>query len=148
MFRLLTQMASRRREFSTSSAYSKRRASFLKSARSVLLKAATHRRTITYGALMRRFGLSRGRPLTATISAVDLQEHAIKAPGFAAIVVRKDTGYPGGGYFCDSTLPSRLRRPKSRSGDPRLSPTERSHIRRKQEEIWSYYSRAKHSSRR
>jgi hypothetical protein len=97
---------------------------------------------------MRKFGLSRGRPLTAMISAVDYMEVASDAPGFAAIVVRKDTGYPGGGYFCDDTLPKRLRRPRSKSGDPRLSAPERDYVRGKQEEIWAYHGGGKRSARR
>lgn len=76
------------------------------------------------------------------ISAVDRLEYASGAPGFAAIVVRKDTGYPGGGYFCDDALPFGLRRPASRRNDPRLSEDERNCVRRKQEEIWSYYAGA------
>jgi len=111
--------------------------------RGVLLRAAVKRRAITYGELMRRFDLSRGRVLSQMIGVVDRLEYAAGAPGFAAIIVRKDTGYPGGGYFCDDGLPRRLRRPAARSGDPKLSLAEKKHIRKQQERIWAYYSRSR-----
>ena len=110
--------------------------------------AARNRKTVTYGTLMKRVGLSRGRALSGMIGAVDLMEYASRAPGFAAIIVRKDTGFPGGGYFCDDTLPAGLRRSQSRASDPRLSGAERDHVRRKQEEIWRFYGRGGHSVRR
>jgi hypothetical protein len=92
---------------------------------------------------MRRHGLSRGRPLTNAIGGVDRLEAARGAPGFAALVVRKDTGFPGGGYFCDDELPSHLRRPKERGTDPRLSPAERDYVLRQQLKIWDFYGRAR-----
>lgn len=116
--------------------------------RRILLNAASRREIVTYGTLIRAFGLSRGRALTRMISAVDQGEYAINAPGFAAIVVRKDTRYPGGGYFCDDALPVKLRRPASGTNDPRLSLVERDYVRRKQEEIWAYYARTSLSARR
>ena len=116
--------------------------------RSILLKAASRGEKVTYGTLMRTFGLSRGKALTRMISAVDYQEYASHAPGFAALVVRKDTGYPGGGYFCDSTLSPKLRRLPSRATDPRLSAAEESRVKRKQREIWRYYTKTRPSRRR
>ena len=110
--------------------------------------AARGRKTVTYGTLMKRVGLSRGRALSGMIGVVDRMEYASHAPGFAAIIVRKDTGFPGGGYFCDDTLPAGLRRSQSRASDPRLSGAERDHVRRKQEEIWRFYGRGGHSVRR
>lgn len=116
--------------------------------RKTLLRAACRGETVTYGTLMRRFGLSRGKALTGMIAKVDRREYACGAPGFAAIIVRKDTGYPGGGYFCDDSLPPKLRRPGSRASDPRLSEGERSHISRQRAEIWGYYRRGAFSGRR
>ena len=113
-----------------------------------MLRAAGRGDKVTYGTLMRAFGLSRGKALTRMIAKVDHIEYASKAPGFAAIIVRKDTGYPGGGYFCDGTLPEGLRRPVSRGNDPRLSAAEQNHIKLQQRRIWSYYSRSGRSSRR
>lgn len=73
------------------------------------------------------------------IGAVDEAEYARGAPGFAAIVVRKDTSLPGGGYFCDISLSPRLRRSRGRATDPRLSSEEKAHILAQRKRIWQYY---------
>jgi hypothetical protein len=104
------------------------------------LKAARARGTLTYGELMRILGISRGRPLFEAISAVDRDEYRRGAPGFAAIIVRKDTGFPGGGFFCDDSLPASVRRPFSRANDPRLSAAEINYTKEAQKKIWDYYS--------
>ena len=109
----------------------------------ILRKAAERKETVTYGTLMRQLSLSRGRPLTRVIAEADRLEYERGAPGFAAIIVRKDTGYPGGGYFCDEDLPRSLQRARARSTDQRLTPAEVAHVRSRQREIWSYYSRAR-----
>jgi hypothetical protein len=66
-----------------------------------LLRAASDHRTVTYGFLMRKFRISRGAPggkgIAGVIAEIDGREAQKGAPGFAAIVVRKDTGFPGGG---------------------------------------------------
>ncbi len=106
-----------------------------------LLKAAVEGRTVTYGSLIKKFGLSRGRGIVGVIGEIDGEEAGRRAPGFAAIVVRKDTGYPGGGFFCWDGLPSALRRPRREATNPRLSEDEKGYVRRLQEEIWSFYGR-------
>ncbi len=120
---------------------SARSETYLPRFRKVLVAAASRGRTVSYGQLMKEFGLSRGRPLTKAISEVDRLEYAEGAPGFASIIVRKDTGYPGGGYFCDDELPETLRRSRDRSSDPRLSPAEVDHLINQQRRTWAYYSR-------
>jgi hypothetical protein len=107
--------------------------------RLVLLRAAQSGRTVTYGRLMKMYSLPRGRRLSQAIGDVDRAELARGAPGFAAIIVRKDTGFPGGGYFCDDDLPSTLRRPRSRAVDPRLSAKELAHLKEQQRKIWVFY---------
>jgi hypothetical protein len=110
--------------------------------RTELLRAALARKTITYGYLMNRFGLSRGstgETVLGVLDAVDKAESLVGAPGFAAIVVRRDTGFPGGGFFCWEGIPESLRRPKERSTDPRLSQPEKDYIVKLQEKVWSYY---------
>ena len=102
---------------------------------------------MTYGDLMKKFKLSRGRRISAALGEVDRSERLKGAPGFAAIVVRKDTGYPGGGYFCDDDLPFSLRRPASGCTDPRLSVGEKDHVKRQQRRIWEYYGRRRKASR-
>jgi hypothetical protein len=108
-----------------------------------LLRAAFDHRIVTYGVLMRKFRLSRGAPggkgVVGVVGEVDRHEAQKGAPGFAAIVVRKDTGYPGGGFFCWEGVPSALRRPKREGSNPRLSDAEKKYVRKLQEEIWSYY---------
>ena len=108
--------------------------------RGELIKAAQARETFTYGQLMRLLGISRGRPLFDAISEVDKAEYAKGAPGFAAIIVRKDTGYPGGGFFCDDDLPPTLRRPYSRASESSLSAAEMNYVKEAQKKIWDYYS--------
>ena len=108
--------------------------------RKELRRAARARGTLTYGELMRVMGIARGRPLFEAIVAADKDEHARGAPGFAAIIVRKDTGFPGGGFFCDSDLPPSLRRPFSRASDPHLSAAETNYVKEAQRKIWDYYS--------
>ena len=110
--------------------------------RSDLLKAAKGGTKVTYGQLMKKHGLSRGRRLSRLISQVDSLEYARGAPGFATIIVRKDTSFPGGGYFCDDGLPCGLIRASDKSTDPRLTPREKEHILAQQARIWAFYSKA------
>jgi hypothetical protein len=108
-----------------------------------LLRAARDRRTVTYGLLMRKFHLSRGAPggrgVVGVVGEVDRREARRGAPGFAAIAVRKDTGYPGGGFFCWDGVPAALRRARREGSDPRLSDAEKRYVRKLQEEVWGYY---------
>jgi hypothetical protein len=108
--------------------------------RQELLRAARAHGTLTYGELMKLMGISRGRPLLEAIVAVDRAEYSRGAPGFAAIIVRKDTGFPGGGFFCDDNLPPSLRRPFSRASDPKLSAAELNYVKEAQKKTWAYYS--------
>jgi hypothetical protein len=104
-----------------------------------LVKTAKAKGTLTYGELMKIMGISRGPPLFDAISAVDRAEYSRGAPGFAAIIVRKDTGFPGGGFFCDDDLPPALRRPYGRASDPKLSAAEMNYVKEAQKKIWDYY---------
>ena len=89
---------------------------------------------------MKLLGISRGRPLFDAIVEVDRAEYAKGAPGFAAIIVRRDTGFPGGGFFCDDSLPPSVRRPFSRANDPKLSASEMNYVKDAQRRIWDYYA--------
>ena len=91
---------------------------------------------------MEIMGVSRGKPLFDAIVAVDRAEHTGGAPGFAPIIVRKDTGFPGGGFFCDDELPPSLRRPYSRASDPVLSAAEMNYVKGAQKRVWDHYSSA------
>ena len=110
--------------------------------RKVLLEAASARKTVTYGRLMELFGLVRGeagRSVVGMLGDIDRKETREGAPGFAAIVVRKDTGYPGGGFFCWDDVPAELRRPADKCQDPKLSQAEKAYVRKLQQKIWEYY---------
>jgi hypothetical protein len=104
----------------------------LEEMRRVLVEAAFERKTVTYGQLMKRFGLSRGsgpgNTVVGALDEIDRAERAAAAPGFAAIVVRKDTGYPGHGFFA-----------RGRKGGSRLTTDEKDYADREKERIWSYY---------
>ena len=106
-----------------------------------LVKAARAHATVNYGQLMKILGISRGRPLFEAIVEVDKVEVARGAPGFAAIIVRKDTGFPGGGFFCGDDLPPSVRRPFDRALDPKLSAAEMNYVKEAQRKIWEYYSK-------
>jgi len=108
--------------------------------RTELVRAAKARGTLTYGQLMKIMGVSRGRPLWEAIVEVDKAEYAKGAPGFAAIIVRTDTGFPGGGFFCDDDLPPSLRRPFEKASDPRLTAAELNYVKEAQRKIWDYYA--------
>jgi hypothetical protein len=113
--------------------------------REELIKAAGDGRTITYGYLMKKFRVSRGHPrgvgIAEIIGSIDRYEQERGAPGFGAIVVRKDTGYPGGGYFCYDDLSTDIRRSRDQRASPRLSEKEKRHIEAEQRKIWKYYAR-------
>ncbi|HUI86261.1 MAG TPA: hypothetical protein VLY21_03810 [Nitrososphaerales archaeon] len=112
-----------------------------------LVSAARRGRTVTYGHLMKKFGIPRGRAggkgITAVIGEIDGLEEAAKAPGFGPIIVRKDTGFPGGGFFCYGGIPEGLRRPVSRAQDPRLTEAEKEYVRKEQRLVWSFYGQAR-----
>ena len=107
-----------------------------------LQRAALARRKVTYGYLMKRFGLTRGgqgRSVVSVLGEIDEAESMAGRPGFAAIVVRGDTGYPGGGFFCWQGVPVHLRVPRERANDPRLSPDQIRYVKEQQEAVWTYY---------
>lgn len=106
-----------------------------------LLKAARAKSKVTYGELMKRYHLSRGRPLIQAIGQIDMMEYERGAPGFAAIIVRRDTGFPGGGYFCDDDLPPGLRRKSRSRTDPRLTLEEKDYVLEQQKRIWAHYTK-------
>ncbi|HXW36495.1 MAG TPA: hypothetical protein VEJ36_01130 [Nitrososphaerales archaeon] len=111
--------------------------------RKELLKAALERRKVTYGYLMNKFGFTRGgraeESVVSILGEIDRDEERKGGPGFAAIVVRKDTGFPGGGFFCWKDVPEGIRRPNEKSQNPKLSQDEKDYVMSQQERIWRYY---------
>ena len=114
----------------------------VKRMRGELLEVARSGELITYGHLMERHGLSRGRALSSAIGQVDIAESKAGAPGFAAIIVRKDTRFPGGGFFVGPDVPKALARSPKRGPDPKLSRDEENYVRREQKTIWEFYSKS------
>ncbi len=109
--------------------------------REELLGAARSGEVMTYGHLMERYRLSRGRALSRAIGEVDVTESRAGAPGFAAIIVRKDTRLPGGGFFVGPDVPKALARSPERGSDPKLSRDEEDYVREEQKTTWEFYSR-------
>jgi len=116
----------------------------LEEMRRVLARAAVERKTVTYGYLMEKFGLSRGsgrgRTVVGALAEIDRAERAIGAPGFAALVVRKDTGYPGGGFFA-VTRQKGATSWSAGGREPRLTDAEKAYAARERERAWAYYWR-------
>jgi hypothetical protein len=112
--------------------------------RRVLRDAAVQRNTVTYGHLMGKFGLSRGsgrgKTVVGALTEIDREERAAGAPGFAALVVRKDSGYPGGGFFEGVRRKGATRRGAGgrRKG---LTDAEMAYADKERERVWSYYRR-------
>jgi hypothetical protein len=117
--------------------------STLSKMRGDLLRAARAQDKVTYGEMMKKYHLSRGRPLTEAIGEIDHHEYDEGAPGFAAIIVRNDTGFPGGGYFCDDELPATLRRNSRGRNDPKLTSAEKDYVLWQQRKIWAHYTKAR-----
>jgi hypothetical protein len=69
-----------------------------------LVQCAEHRETITYGELARRIGLPHHRPINLPLYYIR-DEICIprELPLLTAIVVRKDTGLPGGSWLPEGT---------------------------------------------
>ena len=112
----------------------------------MLVDAAAARKTVTYGQLMKKFGVSRGsgrgNTVVEALDEIDRAERAAGAPGFAALVVRKDTGYPGQGFFAGKGKGS-----GGGDGGSRLTPADKEYADRQRERVWSYYRRQRPTSR-
>jgi len=113
--------------------------------REKLIEVARKGETITYGDLMKSFGISR-RYIGAVVGEISGHEYSKGRPLMSAIVVRSNSststcpkGVPGGGFFGLSGVPSRLRRPESAYGDSRLTELEQQFARWQQEEVWKYW---------
>lgn len=71
--------------------------------RSLLFEVAARRSTVTYGEVARRVFdgrfSARSGALMDLLGRVDTEEAAASGTVIASLVVRKDTGIPGDGYF-------------------------------------------------
>jgi len=113
--------------------------------REKLIEVARKGETITYGDLMKSFGISR-RHIGAVVGEISGHEYSEGRPLISAIVVRSNSststcpkGVPGGGFFGLSGVPGRLKRPEDAYGDSRLTGSEQQFVREQQEEVWKYW---------
>ncbi|MBC8100598.1 MAG: hypothetical protein H7Y11_14240 [Armatimonadetes bacterium] len=74
--------------------------------RTLLIETARQQRTVTYSALAAQLSLHHRAPaFHHLIRAVDADETAAGRPSLAALVVRKDTGIPGAGFYAGAPMP-------------------------------------------
>ena len=119
--------------------------------RQKLISVAKRGETITYGELMREFGIPRGHPkpgigIGHVVGIISEHEHSKRRPLISAIVVRASSGtaicpkgVPGGGFFGLPGIPSHLIRSESAWADSRLNGEEQEFIKNEQEKVWLYW---------
>lgn len=94
--------------------------------------------TVTYGRLMNRYRISRGRAkgIAEVLGVVSHREACLvgishRPPHhITAAVVRASTQYPSGGFFGLEGTPESLERSERQYRDPILSPTEKRYVER------------------
>ena len=113
----------------------------------LIVESAKKGRTITYGEIMRKCGIPRGQPthngkaigdVVGRISEWTRENWGIY---LSAIVVHKDTGYPGGGFFGLSGIPAEFARDEAGWDDRRLTADERSFLSKRQQEVLTWAKR-------
>jgi len=118
--------------------------------RAKLIEIARKRKTITYGELMRKFGIPRGhrKPgigIGSVVGQISEYEHSKGRPLLSVIVVRADSktkkcpqGHPGGGFLGLDGVPLHLRRSPGAFSDP-LTIKEQEFIKEEQQRVWDYW---------
>ena len=118
--------------------------------RKKLIEVAKNGETITYGALMKEFGIPRGHQkpeigIAGAVDAINGYERAKGHPLLSAIVVRANSktkicpkGHPGGGFFGLEGIPGHLKRFKDHT-KATLTTGEKEFVREEQEKVWSYW---------
>ena len=99
-------------------------------------------RTVTYGDLMKRYRISRGRAhgIAEVLWRISEREACLVGashdpPHFiSAVVVRSGTRYPSGGFFGLEGIPQDLVRAERTYGDPALSIQEKRYV----EWVWNH----------
>jgi hypothetical protein len=113
----------------------------------LIVESAKRGRTITYGEIMRKCRIPRGQPTHNGKAIGDvvgrISEWTWETSGIylSAIVVHKDTGYPGGGFFGLSGIPAKFARDEAGWGDRRLTPGEKSFLSKRQQEVLTWAKR-------
>lgn len=115
----------------------------------LIWKSAKRGLTITYGEIMRECGVPRGQPVrngkavgdvVGQISEWTREEWGIY---LSAIVVRKNTGYPGGGFFGLRGIPKAFARDEAGWADQRLTADEKIFLRKRRQEAFGWAKRRK-----
>ncbi len=99
-------------------------------------------KTTTYGELMSRFHVSRGRThgIAELLWRISEREACLVGPShdpphfISAVVVRGTSGYPSGGFFGLAGIPSDLERPERTYADSLLSGDEKRYV----EKMWGH----------
>lgn len=119
--------------------------------RKKLIEVAKKRETITYGELMKEFGIPRGHPkpgigIGCVVGEISDYEYSNGRPLLSAIVVRANSGtgicplgHPGGGFFGLDGIPVHLERPASVYSNPTLTTDEQEFVKEAQERVWGYW---------
>jgi len=118
--------------------------------RAELIETARKGKTITYGELMREFGIPRGHSkpgvgIGSVVGEISEYEHSKGRPLLSVIAVGADSetrtchqGHPSGGFFGLEGVPLHLRRSPDVFSD-RLTIKEQEFVKKEQEEVWDYW---------
>ncbi len=118
--------------------------------RKKLVAVAKRGGTISYGRLMKQFGIPRGHRksgigIGSVLGEISKYERRNGRPLLSAIVVRAGSktrvcpkGHTGGGFFGLPGIPLRLKRSASTHGIGSLTRKEQEFVRKEQERVWSY----------
>lgn len=110
----------------------------------LIVESAKKGQTITYGEIMRKCRIPRGQPTHNGKAIGDvvgrIREWTWENRGIylSAIVVHKDTGYPGGGFFGLSGIPSKFARDEAGWSDRKLTTAEKSFLSKRQQEAFAW----------
>jgi hypothetical protein len=110
----------------------------------ILLRAAQRGRTVMYGSIMRACGIPRGQ-ITHNGKAIGdvvgaISEWTWESWGvyLSSIVVDKNTGFPGGGFFGLTGIPSKLKRNPAQWAENKLSDEEKAFIKKCQIDVFMW----------
>lgn len=113
----------------------------------LIVKAAKQGRIITYGEIMRKCRIPRGQPthngkaigdVVGRISEWTWENWGVY---LSAIVVHKNTGYPGGGFFGLPGIPGEFARDEAGWADQRLTADEKAFLGKRQQEAFAWAKR-------
>lgn len=96
-----------------------------------LIETARNGARITYGEIMRAFGVARGRHIGKVLEEICMHEVSNGRPPLGSVVVLKGSDYPSSGFL--------LVFPERYSGLDRNGPEARRLMREDQERTWAYW---------